>query len=118
MNYLYAPWRSGYFIGKNQECVFCAISKGAHSCEKVESRQNWIPKEENAREKDSTDLCHQNLTASDIENRVFYRDEKVFCVMNKFPYTPRTFSNYSSCAYAFTRAFGYGNLVAFAKDCS
>lgn len=31
------------------------------------------------------------LQKSDFTNRVFYRNDKVFCVMNKFPYTPGHF---------------------------
>lgn len=58
MEHLYAPWRSGYFKQKSNQCIFCAISS-AKEC--------------------------------DTENRVFYRDEILFCVMNKFPYTPGHF---------------------------
>ncbi|AWI34250.1 HIT family protein [Helicobacter apodemus] len=57
MEYLYAPWRSGYFKESQEECIFCQIS-------------------------------NQNL---DIPNRVFYRDDKIFCVMNKYPYVPGHF---------------------------
>lgn len=78
MEYLYAPWRSGYFIQKNAECVFCAISQGAQSSLDVESLKSNVAE-------DST------LRQADLANRVFYRDDKVFCVMNKFPYTPGHF---------------------------
>lgn len=94
MNYLYAPWRSGYFSGKSQECVFCAISQGINLCENtIKTQENWLPKE--ARIKEVKEFAipfnHGDFTQSDFANRVFYRDEKVFCVMNKFPYTPGHF---------------------------
>jgi diadenosine tetraphosphate (Ap4A) HIT family hydrolase len=58
MDYLYAPWRSGYHLSKPDGCVFCDIS--AHS-------------------------------QSDRQNRVLYRDESCFIVMNLYPYTPGHF---------------------------
>lgn len=69
MDYLYAPWRSDYFGSKQDLCVFCAISKGLNL-------------HTNAK---------QDFSLSDETNRVFYRDSKIFCVMNKFPYTPGHF---------------------------
>lgn len=82
MEYLYAPWRSGYFTEKNAECVFCAVSKGVQSSSDIESlKPNTTG--------DST--SSPNLPQADLANRVFYRDDKVFCVMNKFPYTPGHF---------------------------
>lgn len=37
-------------------------------------------------------FCHLSSSQDkDEQNRVFYRDDKVFCVMNKYPYTPGHF---------------------------
>jgi len=61
MNYIYAPWRSGYINDKNREengCTFCDISKNPNE---------------------------------DAKNHVLFRDTKCFIVMNKFPYTPGHF---------------------------
>ncbi|MBX7490640.1 HIT family protein [Helicobacter turcicus] len=69
MDYLYAPWRSEYFNSKKDTCVFCAISKG------VNLHTN----------------TKEDFLLSDTSNHVFYRDSKIFCVMNKFPYTPGHF---------------------------
>ncbi|WP_297810896.1 HIT domain-containing protein [uncultured Helicobacter sp.] len=93
MNYLYAPWRSGYFISKNEECVFCAISQGMDL--NIKLKMQTKSKERSKELKDSTSestSCNQDkLMQADIKNRVFYRDNEVFCVMNKFPYTPGHF---------------------------
>lgn len=78
MEYLYAPWRSGYFKDKGTECVFCAISKG-DSPLNAEFKSFCEGRDSTA------------LQEADFANRVFYRDDKVFCVMNKFPYTPGHF---------------------------
>lgn len=78
MEHLYAPWRSGYFKDKSTECVFCAISKG-DSPLNAESKSLCEGRDSTA------------LQEADFVNRVFYRDDKVFCVMNKFPYTPGHF---------------------------
>ncbi|WP_026944285.1 HIT family protein [Helicobacter rodentium] len=83
MEYLYAPWRSGYFKDKNTECVFCAISQGLDLSKNIKLQ---------SQEKDSTlESSKDKLIEADKRNRVFYRDDKVFCVMNKFPYTPGHF---------------------------
>ncbi|PAF41757.1 HIT domain-containing protein [Helicobacter sp. 11S02596-1] len=58
MDRIYSPWRSEYFGGKKDSCVFCDIS---------------LAKE------------------LDEENRVIYRDEICFAVMNRYPYTPGHF---------------------------
>lgn len=61
MEYLYAPWRSGYVTKNDKErdgCVFCAISKEY---------------------------------GEDEANRVLYRDDICFCVINRYPYTPGHF---------------------------
>lgn len=79
MEYLYAPWRSGYFKDKSTECVFCAISKG-DSPLNTKSQPLFEGRWDSA-----------VLQKSDFTNRVFYRNDKVFCVMNKFPYTPGHF---------------------------
>ncbi len=73
MDYIYAPWRSAYFGSKSQECIFCAISKGE------------------ILQKDSKDSTAESLESRDLKNHIFYRDEKIFCVMNKYPYTPGHF---------------------------
>lgn len=58
MDHLYSPWRSGYFGGKPEGCVFCHISQHPED---------------------------------DTTHHVLYRDEKLFAVMNKYPYTPGHF---------------------------
>lgn len=69
MNYLYAPWRSEYFSSKRDGCVFCDISEGLNLHTNTK----------------------QDFSLSDEANYVFYRDSKIFCVMNKFPYAPGHF---------------------------
>lgn len=69
MDYLYAPWRSEYFGGNKDFCVFCAISQG------INLHTN----------------TQESIAQADSLNRIFYRDDKIFCVMNKFPYTPGHF---------------------------
>ena len=44
------------------------------------------------KQKDECIFCDISKNAHlDTQNRVFYRDDKIFCVMNKFPYTPGHF---------------------------
>ena len=69
MEHLYAPWRSKYFESKRDTCVFCAISEGINL--ETNTKQDYV--------------------LSDEANCVFYRDSEIFCVMNKFPYTPGHF---------------------------
>ena len=69
MEYIYAPWRSEYFGNKKDSCVFCDIAKG------INLHSN----------------TQESFAKADEANRVFYRDDKIFCVMNKFPYTPGHF---------------------------
>ena len=70
MEHTYAPWRSAYFGSKSEQCIFCLLSSG-------------ISLETHAKS--------NNLAEFDTENRIFYRDSHIFCVMNKFPYTPGHF---------------------------
>ncbi len=61
MEYLYAPWRSGYITDskKSKEgCVFCDIS---------------------------------GHPENDVESQVLFRDDLCFVVMNRYPYTPGHF---------------------------
>lgn len=67
MDRVYSPWRSDYFGSKDDgKCIFCEISN-------VEN------------------LSTSQLESKDKKNRVFYRDEFVFGVMNAYPYTPGHF---------------------------
>lgn len=75
MDYLYAPWRSEYFGSKKDICVFCAISQGINLCTNTQESQK----------------SQESIEQADFANRIFYRDDKIFCVMNKFPYTPGHF---------------------------
>ena len=44
------------------------------------------------KQKEGCIFCNISQTPHlDLQNRVFYRDESLFCVMNKFPYTPGHF---------------------------
>ncbi len=62
MDYIYAPWRTAYITGREEEkiegCVFCHISEHAELDEK---------------------------------HHVLFRDEDCFVVMNRYPYTPGHF---------------------------